>query len=339
MIDLDNNRWIRRLFGSGEKWRIFWRFNEEGSGFFHKLKFYFVLLRVPFALILNIPAFIGLGFVVYFNGGLSFITGPILLRILLFMIVTFSFIFAVMCLNEWYGTYKGYDEEYRGQIISGGTRLIIDGILTEREVKNAFIRFMAVGFIAFILLWVQTNYNFMLLIVFAFGISIMLIHDWLKAHGHLNILGYLGLTIWSCHGIYIALIGQMPPLALWIYALIELFWAYEIVGFIDLTDMETDVEGNKNTVYAKYGLEFGWRSYRTIAICGSVLLILMVLFDLLPLIFLVRLLLWFIVQPLWLMVKPYERFYINISIELPFLFIALATVFTYLLWTFLLLIT
>lgn len=333
MIDLDKNKWVKRFFGSGKEWRIFWRFNEEGSGFFYKLKFYFVLLRVPFALILNIPAFVGLGFVIYFNGGLAFVTGQILLRILLFMTVTFSFLFAVMCLNEWYGTQKGYDEEYDGQILSGGTRLIVDNILTSEEVLRAFAFFMILGLLSFGSLWIQTDFNYVLLLIFIFGLVTMLVHDWLKAHGHLNILGYFGLTVWSCHGIYVALIGLTPPLALWIYALIELFWAYEVVGFIDLTDMEVDVASGKDTVYSKYGLKLGWGSYRTIAIFGSLLLVLAISFDILPMLFLIRLILWFVVQPLWLLVNPYERIFKAYSIEFPFLFIALATVFTYLLWT------
>jgi len=297
-----------------------------------------VLLRVPFALILNVPAFIGLGFVVYFNGGLSFITGTILMRIVLFMITTFSFLFAVMSLNEWYGTQKEYDTEYRGQILSGGTRLIIDGILTEKEVLRAFGAFMLVGFMSFGSLWIHTSFDFSLLIIFIFGVIMMLVHDWLKAHGHLNILGYFGLTVWSALGIYVALTGLVPPVALWIYALIELFWAYEIVGFIDLTDMESDVETNKGTVYARHGLEFGWRSYRTIAFFGSALLILAVFFEILPMIFLIRLLLWLLVQPLWLLVKPYERLFVKVFMEVPFLFIALATCLTYLIWTALLII-
>ena len=110
MIDLDNNKWIKRIFGNGKSWRIFWRFDESSKrDWKFKLKFTFVLHRVPFVLLIAVPALFGLGFTLYENGANFLAENNNMMKYALMQLCTFAWMFAVVVYNEWYGTQKGYD--------------------------------------------------------------------------------------------------------------------------------------------------------------------------------------------------------------------------------------
>lgn len=336
MAETNTEKWIRRITGSGEKWRIGLRFNEKGSGLFYKLKFLFVIIRAPFVMIMIMPSILGIGFVAWETGSLAFLSGNNITIALLVVLITLGLSAGACVFNEWYGSKKGYDSVYRGQVLSGGARTIEDGILSYNEVLNFFRFWLILALVCFGGVVILTDFNPIVIFIFLVGVFIVGIHDWLKANGLLSLLAYIALGMLPFHLMYVSLTGNFPPLILWFLAFIEGLWAYEQGSFIDLVDYEVDVETNKRSTYVQYGINRAWLINRSISIFGAVLFLALIVMNFFPTVWILRVILWTVGLISWNAIDRNSRDNAIMDIEVPALLGILYFHGSWVMWTFLL---